>query len=211
MKKNGYTIIEMLVVIAIMAIMSSIFITSSTPRQKMDLQRDAYYFVQNVRRGQELSLAVYSFAACNGYTPQGGYGIYMQQGEKTDDRYYLFGDCNSDWEKGNKPTNLNLETLEGINLVEGGMTKFGPGIKFKDIKIVNPEISGTWITCKGFWAQYAPPDPKTYLWCETEDSSCRGASKCTSTEAFFTIYQKNGEKRDVHMNEAGLVYTEVEK
>ncbi len=205
-KRKAYTIVEMLVVVAIMIIMASIFVTSSEPRKKMDLQRDAYFFVQNIRQAQELSMAVQGFEKCaSGVTPKGGYGIFLEQAEtdSKDKKYTLYGDCDETWLKG-----ANSGTLYDA---QNGVTRLSPGIRFKDITAKNK--AGGNIYCEKFWAQYYPPDPQTFLWCDPkEGSSCdNNAQACTSSQAELIFYQTSGEQRKIYLNEAGLVYTEAEK
>ena len=105
MKKKGFTIIELLVVISIIAILSGIvLIDYRSGQQAFALQRTASKLAQDIRRAQEMAMSAGECTFCdlscspNGvpsgymvvFTSNPNYSIFADDGDKVFDS----GDCN---------------------------------------------------------------------------------------------------------------------
>ncbi len=103
--KKGFTLIEMLVVIAIIGILSLIVITRyKIFESKLALQRSATHLSQALRKAEEMAMAAKSSDKCNNEFPEGGYGVYLN---KISQKIYIFADCD-----GNKRMTSNEEVAE---------------------------------------------------------------------------------------------------
>lgn len=89
MKPKGFTLIEMLIVISIIIILTSITVPIyQGSKKQLAIQRAVNKLAQDIRRAEEMAMGVKEF---KGSFPSGGYGIYFN----TPDRYTLFADSNS--------------------------------------------------------------------------------------------------------------------
>ena len=90
--KNGFTLIEILVVTAVALILSSILLVNLRGGEKQYAQeRSLHKIGQDLRRAENLSLSAQEF---EGQVPKGGYGFYFKIEEK--DHYILFADIDAD-------------------------------------------------------------------------------------------------------------------
>lgn len=147
MKGKGFTIIELVVVISIILILSSIVIPSYKQREEVfSLQRSANKLAQDLRRTQEMAMSAKDF---KGVVPKGGYGIYLTISQA--DLYILFADCNNNkfYDETSAPCNGFPEKVEEI--------KFE-----RRVKIQSP--SSLTIT-------FIPPNPTVNIFPETPSAS----------------------------------------
>lgn len=94
--RNGFTIIEMLVTIAIIVIMSAVYLVDYRPtNEKIVLDQAASGIVADLRLAQNMAMNVKKFntSAATSEIPQGGYGINIAV--SSPGTYVLFADCNS--------------------------------------------------------------------------------------------------------------------
>lgn len=100
-KSSGFTLIEMLVVIAIVAMLSSAVVTSSFAGQKRyDLARAVQQMSADLRRVQNLALA----GKMQGGVSPAGYGLYT-----SGNSYVLFYNLNSN--KDHHGASIDIETI----------------------------------------------------------------------------------------------------
>jgi len=133
MKKNGFTIMELLVVISIIAILSGIvLIDYRSSQQALALQRATNKLAQDIRRVQEMAMSAREF---QGTVPD-GYGAFLDIGWNTK-KYRLYADTNGDNEFFNPPDDI-VETIDlenGIIIKEiclsSVCTYFSVSINFK--------------------------------------------------------------------------------
>lgn len=98
MRKNGFSIIEIIVVVAIISILSAIvYFNFAEIRQNLALNRAAHQFIQSIRRAQEMAMSTTDIDTCEsaslhfaqegelggsewmvpGFPPPKGFGIYV--------------------------------------------------------------------------------------------------------------------------------------
>jgi len=106
-KSNGFTLIEILLVISLFAIASSILLLNITrPKGIADIQSTENLIYATIKEAQSLAMA----------GPTGGYGVHFEQ-----DRFILFeGATYSSGNSNNLETTLNTNlTIESISLPGG--------------------------------------------------------------------------------------------
>jgi len=95
MKQAGFTIIELLMVIAIITILP-VVVLSNFPQVKLQfaLSRSAHAFAQNVRKVQDLALSSTPYKdSFNIVRPVGGYGIYVDINNLGNKKYIIYADA----------------------------------------------------------------------------------------------------------------------
>ncbi|MBU4274231.1 prepilin-type N-terminal cleavage/methylation domain-containing protein [Patescibacteria group bacterium] len=160
-KQNGFTLIEMVVVIGIIIVLVSITVANfSEVRGQLALKRAAHQLMQDLRKAQEMAM---SSAGLNGTgdcsLPVRGYGIYIDC--LTDNKSYkLYADTTADtgfdcetypptecWEYYNPPDCI-IETLfiqeNGVIIKEINNTTGGGRISI-NFKPPNPNIKIKWL------------------------------------------------------------------
>lgn len=148
MSKRGFTIIEMLVVIAIIVIISGFLVINFRKGQEGGrLQRSAQQIAQSIRKVQSMALSSTEFG---GSVPQEGYGIRFRTQDLTS--YLLFADTSGDssCDYPGAGSNISSATLE------------------KDIEIDSlytyTTAPGTGMTSRPvIHICFIPPDPKTAI------------------------------------------------
>ena len=114
MKKNGLTIIELLVVISIIGILTTILlVVSPSAKQGFSLPRSVAKLVQDIRRVQEKAVATKNIG---GSSPD-GYGVYFDK-NSAPDSYILFADKNDNqqWDSGTDALIEQVSLEEDINV-----------------------------------------------------------------------------------------------
>lgn len=92
-KNKGSTLVEMLVVLSVIAILSSISLAYYREGEKsVSLSRSAQKLAQDISNAKEMALTGQKF---NNVFPMGGYGIYFVQNSNS---YILFADSDGDKE-----------------------------------------------------------------------------------------------------------------
>lgn len=148
MKKSGFTIIELIVSTAIIALVTGIFLANySTANRRTDLTMTAQKLVSDIRVAQSyaLGLARYGTQASNN-VPVGGWGVHINLASGND-RYTIFADDNGD-------TYYNLgEAYDSL----GGQTIYLP----KNLIIQSLQVASTNSTKVNM--TFLPPDPLTFI------------------------------------------------
>lgn len=132
-KQQGFSLIEIIVTMAIMAIMTSMFFTVDAPRKKLEMQREAYLVAQNIRRMENMSASIQATPQCawkeefvtqlkSGLLPNQGYAVYFDLDSPR--QYTLYANCltpnefvgNSNFDPSSDSGKVTLRTLRTYNL-----------------------------------------------------------------------------------------------
>ncbi|MCD6528411.1 type II secretion system protein [bacterium] len=174
-QNNGFTLIEMLIVMVIIVIMSAIiFANYGKQRRYFALQRSVHKLAQDIRRANEMAMSAQEF---QGSVPEGGYGIWINTASSTS--YLLFADL------GSSPDHIysgESEKVEEIDLEKG--------VYIKDI--IPSSYSILNITFK-------PPNPTVTI--SNED----GTSTTTEATVILSLEGDPSVTRSVKVNLVGLV------
>lgn len=106
-KKRGFTLLEITVVVAIITLLSTIFLANYRAGERVfALQRSIHKLSQDLRRVEEMAISAQGFKESDDTStfPKGGYGIYFKinptfgECENVPNGYciFLFADCNGD-------------------------------------------------------------------------------------------------------------------
>lgn len=110
-KEKGFTIVEMIVVVAIIVIISAIvLINYPNAKRQLLIQRATSKLSQDIRRAQSMSVSSKVASVCaGGAFPLGGYGIYLNSSTQS---INIFADCNSNqtFDAGESVESITLET-----------------------------------------------------------------------------------------------------
>lgn len=152
MMSKGYTILELLVVVAIISLLTSITISNfPQARLQFSLSRVANQFEQDVRRAQQLSLSSSEFIdSANEVHPVKGYGIYINALNNTE--YIIYADS-LDGEENNQQYDPGLDYI--VQTIDFSETE--PGIIIKDASSVG--------------VHFNPPNPITTFQPELESGN----------------------------------------
>lgn len=191
---KAYTIIEMITVISIILIMTTVFATLNQPQKKFALQRSVYSFSASLRRIQEMSMSIATVKIGNAETvPVGGYGLQISTTatEDINKKYFLYYNLAND----------SLGYDNGEHILTGTKTKTGSNgevfypfednIVVSSIKGVDKNNSPVDITKLN--VLFYPPDPKIVMYAEyggseTELQSATITLKMADTKFYRTIY-----------------------
>jgi len=97
--KKGFTVVELLVVIAVIGILSLVIIPSyKKAKDRLALERSAVQLAQYIAKVREMALSSQECAPCGGSFPAGGYGIYLKKvpASPPQNTYILFADVFGD-------------------------------------------------------------------------------------------------------------------
>lgn len=117
-KINGFTLMEMVVSIAIISTISSIFLANyHSTNKRSDLIMTTQQTVANIRLMQNNSLSLTDF---NGIPPKGGWGVYFTMASSSS--YFLFADVDGDHQYQDSelsrivtlPAGITVSNIEGI-------------------------------------------------------------------------------------------------
>ncbi|MEK7662094.1 MAG: type II secretion system protein [Patescibacteria group bacterium] len=126
-KNSGFSLVEMLVVIGIFVILSSVLFASYPLfGQKMLLQNLAYQVALEIRQAQVYGISIKS---SGGATPFPAYGVYFSSADRSSFVLYADSDGNRKYTSPETNCSLNAECVEKV-LISNGNT-------IKDICAVN--------------------------------------------------------------------------
>jgi prepilin-type N-terminal cleavage/methylation domain-containing protein len=184
--QKGFTLLEVIVVVVIIALLSVIFIANFRGgEQQFALQRSVHKLAQDLRRAQGLALAGQEFKGIF----QGGYGIHFvetPESEKTG-KYILFVDCNNNNTFDGEAA-TPCDDCTGASCIEDIFSEEVEEIPLEnEIKI--SKLKPTFPLDIVFY----PPDPETTI---NNDPSISSAS--------ITL-NFNGQTKKITVNTAGLI------
>ncbi len=181
MKKNGFTTVEMLVVLAIIVILPTVVI-ANFPQVKLQfaLSRVAYAFAQDVRRAQDMSLSAIQYKDSFGIMqPISGYGVYLNMDSLGNKQYIIYADA--------YPGNQQYDDLDYVTeIVDLPSTEQGVVIKQID------NIFGNSASIN-----FNPPDPTTTIASFNQNE--------TSIDVIFALETDFSKTRTVSINSSGLI------
>jgi len=96
MKKSGFTLVELIVSVAIIAMVTGIFLANySSANRRSDLTMTAQKMVSDTRTAQNyaLGLARYGFSGSSN-VPTGGWGVHIDLQAYGNNKYVIFADDN---------------------------------------------------------------------------------------------------------------------
>ena len=89
---QGFTLVEMLVSISIIAILTGLFLANySSINRRTDVAMAAQVLVTDIRFAQANALGLIKY---DGDAPDGGWGVYLSSDEAENDTYTIFADLN---------------------------------------------------------------------------------------------------------------------
>lgn len=135
--KKGFTLIELIVVMSIIGLLSSVlFLGRTKGEERLALQRSAYQLTQDLREIQGMAMGA-GKVSCDGEYAY-SFGVYFHQVEFPNS-YVTFADCN-----GNKQRDVPGEDLREIKLEKG--------VIFYDI---SPSVPSAVV--------FTPPNPTIFI------------------------------------------------
>ena len=123
-KKSGFTLVEMLVVMAIVSILSVVVLANyEWGGHQYSLRRSAGYLSQDLRRAQEMAMSAQGVEG--GKIPPGGYGVHLDLGEN---QYIIFAE---------RSDPLNYKYDRGVDTVVS-VTQMEENIQINKLDIERP-------------------------------------------------------------------------
>ena len=96
MKKTGFTLIELIVSVSVIALVTGIFLTNySSTNRRSDLTMTAQRMVADIRMAQNYALGLARYGLSGSLNvPEGGWGIHIDLQNYGNNRYFIFADDN---------------------------------------------------------------------------------------------------------------------
>ena len=129
---KGLTFVELMVAIAVIAIISSMFVINIQESKKQQIERSSQKMAADVRyvRSLAISRTVYQFSGQTeeeAIYPPGGYGVFFTQ-TPTPDRYYVYADNGAQvgfqWGQDEWISYVDLQDLEIVDKSNGNAGTF---------------------------------------------------------------------------------------
>jgi prepilin-type N-terminal cleavage/methylation domain-containing protein len=182
--KNGFTLLEMIISISVIALLSVLFITNyHSANKRTDLILAAQNLVADLHAAQNNALGL---AEYNGAVPAGGWGISLATSSRS---YVLFADLEAPGVSGN----LSYDPAAEGNVNYGARVTTLPA----NISISNLATAAVSST-PAVNATFLPPDPQTNIYNVT--------SGATSTSLEVTLKESlNNTVKTVRVNWLGLI------
>lgn len=175
--KKGFTLVEVLVVIAIMVIVLMVTLASyRVGSQRLALKRSVHKLSQDIRKAQEMAMSTREF---QGSIPQGGYGLIMSTVAQSGIDFphiYIISTYAAD---NNPDTDTERITLE-------------KGIKINKIYSIS---GGTETEVSEIFFNFIPPAPQTCILGCTADGA----------KIILSLEQDPSQTKTVKINKAGLI------
>ena len=183
--KNGFSLIELMVSIGIIALMTVLFMSNyKTSNKRTDLTMAAQEIVADLHAAQNNSLGLVKY---NGSVPPGGWGVNFNQATG---RYVVFADLNGPGTFGY----MSYDTsTEGVTNYGARTVDISSGVSILSLNmggnIATTSVSSTNVT-------FLPPDPQTNIY----------SSGATSTVLEIKLQEKGNpvNVKTVRVNFLGL-------
>ena len=93
---EGFTLVELLIVIVIITILSSLFFMNfHNSQSQLALERATFQIANDIRRAQEMAMSVKKETACTNPNYKYGFGVSFNTANANErSKYILFADCN---------------------------------------------------------------------------------------------------------------------
>jgi len=174
MKKSGFTIIELIVSIGIIAMVTGIFLANySSANRRTDLTMTAQKMVTDIRLAQNYALGLTRYGSSGSLNvPLGGWGVHFDLQNYGNNKYVIFADDNGD----------KLYESGEDNLQYGAQVTVLPdNVVIDSIKLGPTTSNKADIT-------FLPPDPITTITGQSSsDSSVTIVLKDTKTNTVKTV------------------------
>jgi len=171
-RQKGFTLFEMLVVIAIIAIISILVLANYRQGQKTyALEQSAQKLVSDIRQVQ--GMAISGYKAPN-FTTIGGYGVRIIDGNSY--KIFLYNGSNPDGCPSGAESDL-------------GTFNFSTGVSIKEVKIYKggSYTSYTGVAINGKHVFFRPPSPKTCINDDANNEEIQIVLTRTDTGAEITV------------------------
>lgn len=144
-KKQGYSLLELIVSISIIALLTGLFVANyHGANKRTDLTMAAQLLVTDFRYAQANALGLIKY---DGEVPAGGWGLRVSSGNTERQGYTIFADGDDD---------QVYDPGEGTENLGGREVKFSPNIYIESISLDSGENSVADVT-------FLPPDPITRI------------------------------------------------
>ncbi|MEK7124262.1 MAG: hypothetical protein AAB877_01065 [Patescibacteria group bacterium] len=185
--KNGFTIIELIIIIGLITILPAIVISNfSAIKLQFALSRASYKFAQDLRVAQNLALSSKPYIDANGQEQLiAGYGVYFDANLNSamgNKKYIIYADKN---DLGNADSQYTAEDYV-VSQIDFSLTE--PGIIIKET--ANPFGNTASVN-------FSPPNPITTIY-------SAGQSQ-TKIDIVFAIESDLEKTKTVSINTSGLV------
>ncbi|MCD6271009.1 prepilin-type N-terminal cleavage/methylation domain-containing protein [bacterium] len=182
MKNRGFTLVELLIAIAIITILASVSFVGYGQRQKeIALQKEANILVSKIEEVKEMAISARYF---HNDLPTGGFGVYFNI--SSPNSYIIFADCDGDrsYDTTGSPCFDPIHSTNYPEFVE--RVSFDHGVY---IKTLPAPVSIT----------FKPPSP---------DVAIKTSSGLLDELTIKLGVTGSFKEKDIHFNSAGLVYVE---
>ena len=181
-RQKGFTLLELMVSVAIIAIVSTIFLSSyRSGGRKSDLRMAAQMLVSNVRIAQSNALSLKHF---EGSMPDGGWGVVF---DRNASEYVIFADVDDDVVCDSTCDNTSNEDASRIALADGItiLDTLGDGGSINRVQV-----------------SFLPPDPQIFICLDN-------AGQCNYSVGQIVLGDSYSNTIKININKFGLV--EIEK
>lgn len=157
--KGGFTVVEMLVVVAIILLLSGLMFTNYRSAQsETALQLSSQQLASDLRRAQNMALS--TAITSQGIVSKGGYGLYFDTNSDSATKYILFAECNP--EEAFNPIAESCKNKLGQSVSEEiESTDLRKGILLREIKLTDINVGEKTVTSG--YITFVPPEPKIII------------------------------------------------
>jgi Tfp pilus assembly protein FimT len=185
MKKNGFTITELLISISVIIILTSVSFWGYNKRQQeLGLHKEINNLIAKAEEVKERAISSQYF---HRDLPEGGYGIYFTSSDLN--HYILFADCDGDgeYDSSGTPCLDPVDSAQYPEMIE--RVAIENGIYIKDFGSSQIHIT------------FRPPSPDVTI-------KIAGGSTVQNTNITLAIRSEPTKAKTIYFNTAGLIYVQ---